>query len=163
MLGLGSNLISGVYVEAAAATPTIGIGITTVTGINDEQVGIVQPITSGLDVTGVSDFARVDGVEGNVTITHTHGANTIALDPVVAETVTLYAYKFPGSNSIFLTELTSGSYSSFLVLDLTSINSGSIAAVDNGNKYTVKVNFISKSGLNNSAAGDLKVLTLSAA
>ena len=163
MLGLGNNLISGVYVEEGEVTPTIGLGSTVFFGgLGDESVGVVQVVTT-LDVTGSSDYARVAGVEGNVTIVHTHGEGGVALDPVVTETVTLYAYKYPGSNSVFLTELTSGSYSSPWVTDITAINSGSIAAEGDGDIYTLKVNFISKSGYNNSSAGSLKTASIDAA
>ena len=164
MLGLGNNLISGVYVEAGAATPTIGIGSTTFSSLDDERVLLIQVLAEGLpDVTGVPANARVAGLEGNVTITHTHGAGGVALDPVVAETVTLYAYRNDGSNSVYLTELTAGSYISFYSLDITAINYGSIAAVGNGDKYTCRVNFMSKSGFNNSVEGDLKTADINAA
>lgn len=165
MLGLGSNLISGVYIEAAAVTPTIGLGATTFFGsFGDENVGIIQALTADLpDVTGVSAHARVAGLEGNVTITHTHGDGGVALDPVVAETVTLYAYRFAGANAVYLTELTAGSYTSFASLDITTINSGSIAAEGDGDIYTCRVNFMSKSGFNNSTAGSLKTAPIDAA
>jgi len=162
MLGLGSNLISGVYVEGAAATPTIGLNASLlVASINDENVVAAQTLTA-IDVTGVSNLARVAGLEANATIVHTHGEDEADITDV-SETLTLYAYKFAGSNSVFLSENASGSFSNPYSLNLTAINSGSIAAVGEDNKYTIRVNYFSKAGFNNSAATTTADLTTSAA
>lgn len=161
MLGLGNNLISGVYVEVDS-TPTIGLsGNLFVASLNDENVIAAQVLTV-IDVTGVSNYARVPGLEANVTIVHTHGEDGADITDVT-ETLTLYAYKFTGSNTVFLSENASGTFSSFYALDLTAINSGSIAAVGEDNDYTIKINSFSKSGFNNSGASSEASFTTSAA
>ena len=156
MLGLGNNLISGVYVEETPFT-TLGIGGILVASLSDEGVAIFLTCdgatVSGLGLGSFSENARVTGVTANVTVVHTHGDGGVELDTHVTQaSKTLYAYKSSNSAKIYLANTDASTQSNAFATSFTASPFSGIDAVGSNNKYNITVNYIAKSGLTNSGS-----------
>ena len=138
MLGLGNNLISGVYIEGEAASFTLGIDVILAADLSDEAVVILLTCdgttVSGLDLASFSD----SGVE---------------LDPHVTQaSKTLYAYKSSNAAKIYLANTDDSTQSNAFAISFTASPFSGIDAVGTSNKYNITVNYIAKSGLTNSGS-----------
>ena len=157
MLGLGNNLISGVYIEGEAASFTLGIDVILAADLSDEAVVILLTCdgttVSGLDLASFSENARVTGVTANVTVVHTHGDSGVELDPHVTQaSKTLYAYKSSNAAKIYLANTDDSTQSNAFAISFTASPFSGIDAVGTSNKYNITVNYIAKSGLTNSGS-----------
>tara|TARA_R100000541_G_scaffold327_1_gene2033 strand:+ start:433 stop:957 length:525 start_codon:yes stop_codon:yes gene_type:complete len=162
MIGLGAGLTSdsGSF-EDTPFTALFLRGALNVSSSNDENIAIIldaQGATKrGLNYNSFAEYARITGVTANVTVVHTHGEDGVALDPVVTQSnKTLYVYKTPAVLQdllgAFILNNADASSSAFQGVDFTASPFSGIDAVGSGNKYTITLNFIAKSGLTNSGA-----------
>ena len=166
MLGLGNNLISGVYVEGEAASFTLGITAILASASHDEAILVLvacdSTTVSGLNLASISANARVPGVTANVTIVHTHGDGNTELDPHVTEaSKTMYAYKYL-SSYIYLANTDAETQAGSSAVNLTASPFSGIDAVGTSNKYNITVNYIAKSGLTNSGSRTKTALSVNA-
>lgn len=170
MIGLGAGLTSdsGSF-EDTPFTTLVLTGVPALSATNDETIiffiDAEEATKRGLSYDGFSDYARITGVTANVTVVHTHGEDGVALDPTVTQSnKTLYVYKSPLPQiGAFILNNADLSSSAFQGVDFTASPFSGIDAVGNGNKYTITVNFIAKSGLTNSGAIGPIVSTINAA
>jgi hypothetical protein len=157
MLGLGSSLSSAsVPYELPVITALGNIGFGAVVAQNDENVLIAGTfsalVAEALEWEDIANGGRIPGVTASVTISHTNGENGVALDPVVnATNIILYVYKYGAQDMFTLSNADASSVSGVYVLDITSNPfDGTIDAVGNGNKYNIRINSLSKTGLTDS-------------
>ncbi len=157
MLGLGSSLSSAsVPYELPVITALGNIGVGAALSQNDENVLIVGTfsdlVAEALEWENIATGGRIPGVTASVTISHTNGEDGVTLDPVVSATnIILYVYKYPNQNMFVLSNADASSVSGLYVLDITSSPfDGTIDAVGNGNKYNIRINSLSKTGLTDS-------------
>tara|TARA_R110002153_G_scaffold14641_1_gene52899 strand:- start:52 stop:567 length:516 start_codon:yes stop_codon:yes gene_type:complete len=157
MLGLGSSLSNAsVPYELPVITALGNIGTGAVLSQNDENVLIVGKfsalVAEALEWEGIANGGRIPGITASVTISHTNGEDGATLDPVVnATNITLFVYKYPNQNMFTLSNTDASSTSGLYVLDITSSPfDGTIDAVGNGNKYNIRINSLSKTGLTDS-------------
>jgi hypothetical protein len=156
MLGLGNSL-SSTSTPYAAITALGDIPDGSVLNSDDENVAILFTLTSvvaeALGWGSLGDNARLPGLTASVTISHTNGEDGVALDPVVNATgIRLYVYKNAAiQNSFYLENTDQATGSGIFSLDITSGPfDGTIDAVGNGNKYNIRINSLSKTGLTDS-------------
>lgn len=158
MLGLGSSLSSAsVPFELPVITALGDIGFAAVVAQNDENVLIAGTfsalVAEALEWEDIANGGRIPGVTASVTISHTNGENGATLDPVVnATNIILYVYKYGDQEDMFaLSNADASSVSGTYVLDITSSPfDGTIDAVGDGNKYNIRINSLSKTGLTDS-------------
>ena len=166
MLGLGNNLISGVYIGEEVVFTTLGITAILAAASHDEAILVLvycdAATVSGLNLATISVNARVPGVTANVTIVHTHGDGNAELDPHVTEaSKTMYAYMY-GSNYIYFANTDDETQTGSSAVNLTASPFSGIDAVGTSNKYNITVNYIAKSGLTNSGSQTKTALSVNA-
>ena len=159
MLGLGSSLSNAsVPYELPVITALGDIGAGDVISQNDENVLIAGTfsalVAEALEWEDIANGGRIPGVTASVTISHTNGEDGVTLDPVVnAVNITLYVYKYPYQDMFTLSNADASSVSGAYVLDITSSPfDGTIDAVGDGNKYNIRINSLSKTGLTDSSS-----------